>query len=249
MMHDSSAMSLENLRMDKSPSDRSSISSDVIFDSSPHSVYELRSQSRYKRFKTHLLTYLRQNYLIVIKLLVLLALLLFVIVAIFIFIVFSHRAEVPVSVNNTVTINSSSSFSFINSSGTKVKTPIDFTSSVLVPDSDMDVPSHSFSKIPCRRVKCLHNCTVSVINYATIKELSCCNCFPQPFRLVRYTHFMITDLHVLTFEVKTDLSIWTQYNLKTIVPFPVDGTWDIAKESDSSMFLVLKGVRPLSRDD
>lgn len=192
--------------------------------------------SRYKAYKTRILTYIRHNYLVMIKLLTLFSFCSIVLMTV-LFFKFYLSDPTP-----------SASANYINHTEyrNEIANMISGSNITFIQSNNHQLGFES-SAVPCRKIKCNRleaPCNITSAGYIEIKIYVCCSCLPTPYRLRYYLKSTITRKVTLYFE-RDDLDVksMSQADLRVLEPLPhLAGSWDITQFADSEYLLQYGGV-------
>lgn len=209
--------------------ERYSSSSSISFEA------ELPRESRFKRFKTQLLTFLSHHYLRVIK-----ALTLFSFISLVLLTAFYIHSFFPHSNAQTKSFNETAARQEIMDQ---------LLGGNLTFVRNIDHFGFSGEAIPCSKIKCSkfeNPCNLTSVEYRDIKVYACCSCLPEQYRLRYYLKSFLGNTTSLLFE-RDDLDVksLSPDDLSLLPPLPgLVGSWDVVQIADTEFFLKYGSVHP-----
>lgn len=209
-------------------------------DTSTHMLISDQPPEEDARLKTRLLTYARQNYLSLIKLLLLTIFLL-----LFIIVFQSYRIYVQTDVHA-----GASSTLQTTSSIQDVEEPIDAEhtdeSTTIVRDEDYPSFEDRIDKRrPCSQIHCKNtSCHPSSVVYEVLREYTCCQCVDTRFTFRRYIYDFLRDSVSLQFQVPEDIRSTSTRDLENMAPLPnLQGGWNLISESPTAYYFQYQDVK------
>lgn len=206
------------------------------FASSSEDIY-VRPPADDPRMKTRLLTYVRQNYLKIIKiLLTIMAALMIVVITCIIYVCL--RPSTTVTTYCPMSDTSKVSFPSIVTSGQmKLVSELPPTS---VPIGD----DYAWGVDPCEAVECQDKeCRPRTIKYEEMILYACCGCVPPSIHLKKYERDFLRNKVDLYFTVDYSISQLSKYDLLKLDKLKnLDGDWNLFRLSEETWVLVYEGI-------
>lgn len=172
------------------------------------------------RMRTRVFTYLRQNYLKVIKYLITLILFLLLLSVILVILILSLPRHHEITEDSDDAMSSLPLFPSV-------------------------AGQHSWGrKIPCARIRCNNeSCLPQDIEYTSLRNYVCCPCYSSRYTFRRFQWDYLRKELSIYFQVPEVISDLSEYDLASLPKLEgLDGSWNMVQEGGSAWYLKYEDV-------